>query len=712
MHLDGLALLFALLITGIGTLVLVYTGGYFHRKPELPRLLALLLFFMGAMLGVVLSDNLILLFMFWELTSVSSYLLIGFKHEDAVSRRNALQALLVTGLGGLALLAGILLLGMAAGTFEISMLAARTDDILSSPLLPASLVLILLGAFTKSAQFPFHFWLPNAMAAPTPVSSYLHSATMVKAGVFLLARLNPTLASAPGWSVSLFIFGATTMLVGGLLGLLQTDLKRILAYTTLSVLGMLTMLIGVGTELALQSAVFFLLGHALYKASLFLCAGNVDHACHTRDVTRLRGLRFALPATAAAATLAALSKSGFPPFFGFLGKEYAYKSGVALNEWSTPVLAVAFLGNLMLFALAFKAGVHPFYGRREEARLDGPPHGLPRSMWVPPLLLGVIGLALGLLPGLLSLPLVQAAVSSVEGRPVKLKVALWHGFNLPLLLTVLTIGCGLLLYRARWLLWRASPGVVEQMPLRWDALYDRAYNGLLALAQWQTRIIQNKRLHHYLAALVATTSALLAWKLAANNGLPRSLPDTPPDPLALAVVAMMAVCSVLAITSGSRLTALATLGLTGYGIAYLFAHFGAPDLAITQIVVETLTVVFFMTVLHHLPRIREYASAGSRLRDALLAGVVGLLLTLLVLISLHIQIGHPISDTLAEWSYNEAFGRNVVNVILVDFRALDTLGEITVLGIAAVGVYVLIESLRRQRGRSAAEPAERKEAKS
>ncbi len=693
MRLDGLALLFALLVTGIGVLVLIYTGGYMKGERGLARLLSLLLFFMGSMLGVVLSDNLVLMFLFWELTSVSSYLLIGFKHEDATSRRNALQALLVTGFGGLALLGGILLLGMEAGTFEVSELALRSGEVLGSPMLPVILTLILLGAFTKSAQFPFHFWLPNAMAAPTPVSSYLHSATMVKAGVFLLARLNPSLGSAPGWSECLFGFGAVTMLAGGALGLMQTDLKRILAYTTLSVLGMLTMLIGVGTELALQSAVFFLLGHALYKAALFLCAGNVDHACHTRDVTRLRGLRFALPATALAATLAALSKSGFPPFFGFLGKEYAYKSGAALNEYAMPVLVFAFAGNLMLFALAFKAGVHPFYGRREDARLDGLPHGLPVSMWLPPLLLGLVGLAFGILPAVLALPIVQAAVTSLEGEPVKLKVALWHGINLPLLLTVLTIGGGLALYRFRRLVWASSDAIVERMPVRWDRVYDAAYSGVLGLARWQTRIIQNGRLHHYLAALLVSTFGLLGWKLVVYHGMPQALPGTPADPLALAVVVMMGVCAVVAIRASSRFVALTTLGLTGYGIAYLFAHFGAPDLAITQVVVETLTVVFFMTVLHQLPRIRSFGTPGTRVRDAILAGIAGAMVTLLVLISLQLQLAHPISDRLVEWSYAEAHGRNVVNVILVDFRALDTLGEITVLGIAAMGVLVLVSKL-------------------
>lgn len=695
MRLDGLSLLFALLVTGIGSLILTYAGGYFKGSKDLPRILGYLMFFMAAMLGVVLSDNLVLMFVFWEMTSISSYLLIGFKHESTVSRRNALQALLVTGLGGLALLAGVILLGAAAGTYEASQLPERADAIFESPYFGAMMVFLLLGAFTKSAQFPFHFWLPNAMAAPTPVSAYLHSATMVKAGIYLLARLNPTFGYSDAWSTTLFVAGSITMLMAGVLGLMQTDLKRILAYTTLAVLGVLTMLIGVGTELALQSAIFFLFGHALYKAALFLCAGNVDHACHTRDVLRLRGLRFALPVTAAAAGLAALSKSGFPPFFGFLGKEYAYKSGVALTEFAVPVIIIAFLVNLMLLALALQAGVHPFWGKREGAKLDGPPHGLPWMMWLPPITLAGLGLAIGILPGMLALPLVQATVTSMTRVPVELTVSLWHGFTLPLLLTVLTFAAGLALYKVRRHIWGVGPMITERLPVNFDRMYDAWYSGLLSLAKWQTGILQNGKLHRYIAVIVVVTSGLLIWKLTMLPSIAVTVPPVPIQPLILGVMVMMAISAVVAITTTSRLAALAALGLTGYGIAFLFANYGAPDLAITQVLVETLTIVFFMTVLHHLPRIRELASKRTRLADAAIAGVSGILVTVLVLISLNLQLAPTIASQLAEWSYVEAYGRNIVNVILVDFRALDTFGEIIVLAIAALGVFILLGAARR-----------------
>ena len=359
LRLDGLSLLMGALITGIGGFILLYASSYLKGHHHLGRFFSYMLMFMGAMLGLVLANNLILLFVFWELTSISSYLLIGFNHEDQKSRKNALQALLVTGLGGVAMLAGFIMLGQSAGTYLISELEQMAEHHLYLPIL----TLVLLGCFTKSAQFPFHFWLPNAMAAPTPVSAYLHSATMVKAGVYLMARIYPSLGGTDYWTYTLLIAGAITMLLGAWKGLFQTDLKKILAYTTLSVLGILTMLLGVSTELAVQAAIIFLLGHALYKAALFMVVGAIDHECKTRDVTLLGGLYKIMPFTAMAAMLAALSKAGFPPFFGFLGKEYVYKTGLsgsAFDVLSLVILSVAFVTNVILLALALKVGMHPF----------------------------------------------------------------------------------------------------------------------------------------------------------------------------------------------------------------------------------------------------------------------------------------------------------------------------------------------------------------
>lgn len=361
LKLDGLALLMGLLISGIGGFIVLYASGYMKGHPQLGRFYLYLLLFMMAMLGLVLSDNLLLLFIFWELTSITSYLLIGFNHEQAESRWKALQALLVTGLGAMAMLAGFILLGMVGGSYSLTELMGDPDVITQSPWYAAMVLLVLGGAFTKSAQVPFHFWLPNAMAAPTPVSAYLHSATMVKAGIFLLARLNPLMGGSSFWGSTLAIFGSATLLLAVFLGLFQRDLKAILAYTTLGVLGMLTMLLGIGSDYAIKAMLGFLFAHALYKAALFMVAGSVDHETGTRNVTLLRGLRGVMPLTALAGGLAALSMSGLPPFFGFIGKELVYKAGVKLGGFELYFLIAAFVGNFLMMALALKAGVGPFF---------------------------------------------------------------------------------------------------------------------------------------------------------------------------------------------------------------------------------------------------------------------------------------------------------------------------------------------------------------
>jgi len=697
LKLDGLSLLMGLLITGIGALVLIYTSGYMHGHPQLGRFYLYLMIFMGSMLGLVLSDNLLLLFVFWELTSISSYLLIGFNHEDKDARWKSLQALLVTGAGAMAMLAGFILIGNVAGTYNLTELEHLGGLIRDSGLYPAIATLVLIGAFTKSAQVPFHFWLPNAMAGPTPVSAYLHSATMVKAGVFLLARLNPTLGQTMGWSWTLTIIGSVTLLLAVLLGLFQTDLKRILAYTTLAVLGMLTMLLGVGTELAIQSMVVFLLGHALYKAALFMTAGSVDHETGTRDVTVLRGLRRAMPLTAAAALLAALSKSGFPPFFGFIGKEYVYKAGIGMEGVAQYVLGAAFIGNLIILALAFKAGVAPFWGR-PTVELPKKPHEAPPSMWLGPILLGLLGLIFGLMPGLLVNTLVAPAVSAIEGQRVDLTLKLWHGVNLPLLISLATLAGGLVVFSFRRAVWiRADRLMTALRPWGAEAAYDALFNGIVKLSKVQTRVLQSGYLHNYVFIIVGTAVAFLLWALVKFGGLNFDLKWLEFDFLTFGLVIMMMVATLFAATTSSRMSALISLGVIGFGMALLFVYYGAPDLAITQLLVETLTVVLFMMVIFRLPSLRTLSNKATRLRDALMAGSFGILMTLLVLKAISIQFDHPSAERLAEMSYPEAKGKNVVNVILVDFRALDTLGEITVLVAAALGVGALIATGRRKR---------------
>jgi multicomponent Na+:H+ antiporter subunit A len=394
LQIDGLALLFALLISGVGTLVFVYAGAYLAGHPHLPRFYLILTLFMVSMLGLVLADNLLLVFVFWELTSLTSFLLIGFDHERPAARAAALQALLVTGAGELAMLAGLILLGASGGTFQVSELLTRGDAIRADALYPAMLLLVFAGAFTKSAQVPFHFWLPNAMEAPTPVSAYLHSATMVKAGVYLLARLSPVVAGTMVWEIIVPTVGVVTMLVGAWLAIRHTDLKRILAYSTLSALGTLVMLLGLGTAAAVSAALAYLLGHALYKGALFLVAGAVDHEAGTRDVAVLGGLGRAMPITAMAGGLAALSMAGLPPFFGFLGKELTYESALAGPSGGV-LVAIAVAVNVLLVVSAGITGIGPFVG--SVRALPKRPHQGPVGLWIGAAVLAVMGLLVGIL---------------------------------------------------------------------------------------------------------------------------------------------------------------------------------------------------------------------------------------------------------------------------------------------------------------------------
>jgi multicomponent Na+:H+ antiporter subunit A len=686
--LDGLSLLFALLISGIGALIVLYTGGYLAGDPRLGRFTAFLFAFMASMLGVVLADNLLLLYVFWELTSLTSFLLIGFEHEKAEARAAAWQALLVTGAGGLCLLAGLVLLGMTAGAYELSALLAAGDRVAASPAAPAIVALVLLGAFTKSAQVPFHFWLPNAMAAPTPVSAYLHSATMVKAGVYLIARLTPVLGGVPGWSEVVTAIGALTMLVGATLALAQTDLKRILAYSTVSVLGTLTMLLGVGTPLAAKAAVSYLLAHALYKAALFLVAGTLDHETGTRDVTRLGGLARVMPITATAAVLAGASMAGLPPFLGFLGKETLIDAVVGGANGA--VVVTVLVASTFLVAVAGMVALTPFLGQRRPTPKVA--HEGVASLWLGPIVLAVLGLATGSVPALVASPLLAPAASAALGQPVPVDLKLWHGFTLVLALSGVVLGGGALLFwqqaRLRALLARGEP-LARVGPGRW---YDEAVAGLNAVALWQTRLLQNGYLRRYLIVIMLTAVLLSGTALLGRGALPQPNFLIPDERLFMVgVLGLIVAASVATTIAQSRLAAVASLGVAGFGIALVYVLFGAPDLAMTQILVDILTVVLFILVFYHLPRLPRPARLGSRLRDAAVATAAGALVTVLIWAA---NTGpHPgtLSSYYSENSYDAGRGRNIVNVILVDFRAFDTLGEIVVLGVAAFGVYALLK---------------------
>ncbi len=689
LRLDGLSLLFTLLISGIGALILVYAGGYLAGHRQLGRLYAFLLMFMASMLGLVLADNLLGLFVFWELTSISSYLLIGFDHEREQARASALQALLVTGGGGLALLAGLLLLGHAGGSFELSALVDQASQIQSHPLYLPALVLILLGCFTKSAQFPFHFWLPGAMEAPTPVSAYLHSATMVKAGIYLMARLSPALAGTDAWLWIVGGVGTITMLAGGWLALQQSDLKRLLAYSTVSALGMLTLLLGVGGEAAIYAAMVFLLGHALYKGALFQIAGTLDHETGTRNVDQLRGLARALPITAIAAAIAALSMAGLPPLLGFIAKELFYEATLPgpAAVWLTTAAVVS---NMMLVAVALLVGLRPFFGKR----LPTPkhPHEAPLSLWLGSTTLAGLSLVFGLWPAWGADPLVLSATAAVLGQSIDMHLALWHGWGTALALSGITLAGGIACFAmrgifrtiGRWGNWAANWG-----PAGWYSLALRGLNGVASL---QTRLLQSGYLRYYLMIIFAATLGLSSATLllfVGNSELGRDLSNLRFYDVGLVVLILLA--ALAATLMKTRLAAIAALGVVGYGVALVFVMFGAPDVAMTQFLVETLTVIVFVLVFYHLPASSVVCGKLARLRDAAFALAMGSLMTALVLVASEVQFHPTISTYYSQHSAKEAHGRNIVNVILVDFRGLDTLGEITVLAVAGIGVYALLK---------------------
>jgi multicomponent Na+:H+ antiporter subunit A len=681
---DGLGLLFALLISGVGTLVFVYAGGYLKGNPNLGRFYAWLAVFMAAMIGVALSDNILLLFVFWELTSISSYMLIGFEHERESARFSALQAFLVTGAGGLALLAGLLLLGSAGGTFELSELLTQGEVLRTSPFYLPAVILVLLGAFTKSAQFPFHFWLPNAMEAPTPVSAYLHSATMVKAGVYLLARMGPALNGTDLWLYAVGGVGAVTMLIGGYLALTQTDLKRLLAYSTVSALGMLTMLIGLPSHYAIEAAVVLLLAHSLYKGALFLVAGVLDHETGTRDVTQLGGLFPKMRLTAVAGGLAALSMAGMPPLFGFISKELSYESAL---EFGPELTGAVVLTGLFFVFVAGVVGVGPFWGKGKQTPKSA--HEAPMSMWLGPLTLSGLSLLFGIFPGSVSRLLVSPAVSAALGETTVIKLKLWHGVNTAFILSVLTLLVGAGLFAAREPL-RAG---LSKLTWLWGPsfFYDRALDGLNALARGQTKLLQNGYLRFYLFTILLTATGLTGFTLFTRGGLhlPEEVTNIRFYEAALGILILAS--AFVATISWSRLGAVAALGVAGFGVALIYLLFGAPDLAMTQFLIESLTVILFVLAFYHLPHFAQLSSKTSRFRDLAIALLSGALMTTLVLSAVGIQLHPSISGYFVENSLPIAHGRNIVNVILVDFRGIDTMGEITVLGIAAIGVYALLK---------------------
>lgn len=689
-RLDGLSILFGLVITAVGTIVTLYSNAYLGDHRHGGRYQILLQSFMLAMLGLVLADNLILLFIFWELTTFTSFLLIGFEHEKQASRESARQALFVTGAGGLAMLAGFVLIGSVSGTYRMGPLLAGGDLLRDAPFYPAILVLVLAGAFTKSAQFPFHFWLPNAMAAPTPISAFLHSATMVKAGIYLLARLHPVLSGTAAWSTSLTLVGAVTALTGSILALGQTDMKRILAYTTLMGLGILTLFLGGTHTAALVAALTFFLVHALYKSALFLVVGILDHETGTRRVNDVRGLAARMPWTACAAAAAALSMAGFPLFFGFIGKEIMYAGALNMDVMPWGFTLVAVSANALMAAVAGILFIRPFLGRPGPGQ--PPVREAPLSMYSGPLLLGGTGILFGVIPWWVDRWLVQPALHALGHDGGNVALTLFHGWNMPLLLSILTLSLGIGGYLGRSLIARFLAACRNRWPATFDDVYDAALKGVRWSGGLQIRLWQNGSLHHYLFLVIATFVGLCAWRLVAGGRWPTPVMAPSLGYREWLIIGLEAAAVGAVVLSQRRLVAISSLGLVGTGAALIFLMYGAPDLALTQLLVETLTVIIVAIILLRLPdlRDRECGDRPVRIADGLLSIAAGTVVTVMLLNAIERPLDRTVTTFFEQQSLVAAHGRNIVNVILVDFRALDTLGEITVVALAGLAAYALI----------------------
>nr|WP_255729347.1 monovalent cation/H+ antiporter subunit A [Epibacterium sp. Ofav1-8] len=701
--LDGLGFLFATLILGIGLLIILYARFYLSRQDPMGQFYTYLLLFQGAMVGIVLSDNILLLLVFWELTSLSSFLLIGYWKHLPEGRQGARMALTVTGMGGLAMIGGMLILGQIAGSYDISTILQNKEAIQSSDLYLPALILILIGAFTKSAQFPFHFWLPHAMAAPTPVSAYLHSATMVKAGLFLMARLWPVLAGTPEWFYIVATTGLVTMVIGAVIALFKDDLKALLAFSTVSHLGLITMLLGFGTKYAAVAAVFHIINHATFKAALFMSAGIVDHEAHTRDIKRLGGLRHLMPVTFVIAAVASLSMAGIPPLNGFLSKEMMLDAA----EKTTWLNSAYMVAGLATFAAMFSAAysfryiAHVFLGPKRE---DYPakPHDPGFGMWASPALLVVLVVLIGLFSAKLVGPLVAASASAVIGgeKLPYYSLKLWHGFTPALYMSITAVVGGLVLlalHRPLERAWNALPRPEAKV------IFDAIVLRLTALTQGVTARLHDGSLTRYAAIMVSFTVAICIFAYGTGTlGLPtREAQEFGVLPVVGWLCLIVATCCIV-IFHRQRFVALILIGIVGLVVSLSFNYLSAPDLALTQISVEVVTIILMLLALNFLPKETPVETpALSRLRDGAIAIVGGVGVGGLIYALLMRDFAFPsISGFHIENSYKGGGGTNMVNVILVDFRGFDTFGEIIVLGIAALVIFALTEAVLSTRVRA------------
>ncbi|QTB21745.1 Na+/H+ antiporter subunit A [Lysinibacillus sphaericus] len=717
-YLDGLSLLFSLLITGIGSLVVLYSIFYLDKhKEKLHNFYVYLLLFMSAMLGVVQSDHLITLYFFWELTSISSFLLIGYWYNRDASRLGALKSMMITVGGGLMMLGGFVLLYLMGGTYSIRELMVMAPNLVDHPLFTWSLVLLLLGAFTKSAQFPFYIWLPDAMEAPTPVSAYLHSATMVKAGIYLVARFTPIFAASELWVWLVTGIGILTLFWGSFFAVKQTDLKGILAFSTVSQLGLIMSLLGASAvafhanesvdtiKFAAFAAIFHLINHATFKGSLFMIAGILDHETGTRDIRKLGGLMSIMPISFTVAAIGSLSMAGLPPFNGFLSKEMFLTAMLALQKfeffgfdtWGVLFPIVAWVASIFTFIYSFYFVFRTFNGNYKPEQLPHKPHEAPIGMLVSPMLLAGLVVLIFFIPNFIGDTFVKPAVLAIQPflyevpQDIDIHVSAWHGINPELLMTIGIIIIGVLLFVSlpKW------QGMYQRFPKAFtlNNAYDKIMQGLDVGLNRLSRLYMTGSMRHYLLYMFSGIAIIVIGSLFVKNAFSFSFQETAPiRPYEIILVVVLLIGTAITILAKSRLTAIIGLGSVGYTVALFFVIFNAPDLALTQLVIETISVALFLMAFYHLPKLgKREERMRFQLNRAVVSITIGAMVTLVAL-SAHSQKLIPsISKYYEETVYSLAGGGNIVNVILVDYRGFDTLFEITVLGIAGMAILAMIK---------------------
>lgn len=713
-RLDGLSMLFSLMITGIGVLVILYSIFYLDKNNEkLNNFYFYLLMFMGAMLGVVLSDNLIVLYVFWELTSLSSTLLISFWHERDKSVFGARKSMLITVFGGFAMMAGFILLQLETGTFSIQAILSQADILMTSPLFVPAMILILLGAFTKSAQFPFHFWLPDAMEAPTPVSAYLHSATMVKAGIYLVARMTAVFGGSMVWFWTIVITGLVTLCWGSISAVRQRDLKGILAFSTISQLGLIMTLLGIGSlsrtgsgeteflySAAIIAAIVHIINHATFKGSLFMAVGIIDHETGTRDIRKLGGLMSIMPVTFTVSLVGLAAMAGIPPFNGFISKEMFFTSTLSIGEWHASaglwIALVAWTASVFTFLYCSIMLFRSFISKPDPGQYERPVHEAPPGLLISPVILGILVVLLGLFPDMLVPSLVEPAVASVlqmDRDQISIHLSLWHGLNIELAMSLGVIVCGLLLFKYWPHLSRFR--FFERERDIFNTVYDKSLDGLTAISVWITRVQMTGRLRDYLIFMLTFMIGLLSYTFYRSGSLVLlTQPTEPASAYVYALTVFLIIATIALLFMKERLSIIITLGVLGLIVSLLFAVFSAQDLALTQLLVETVTVILLLLAFRHLPiTTKEQVSKMYKTVNIAISVAVGsgIFIMGMSAFMLRTQTQFTSISEYFKQSYELAGGKNMVNVILVDFRGLDTILEVSVLGIVGLAVVMLIK---------------------